>query len=135
MLDIYLHDGARSFTVVVTGTLTGSWARELEHSWRTAMSILDGKKLVLNIAGLTVVDEEGVRLLRLISRSGAGFITGSDSTDAIACEISGRKPVLLPTPPKSLVRRWLCRFQRCCARVESAWFHLRGCGSPQMKLW
>ena len=135
MLDVYLHDGPQSLTFVLSGTLTRPWTEELEHSWQTATSILYGKQLVLNIVGLSQVDDDGVRLLTRISQSGARLITASESTDALARDLSGREPAVLPTPPMSLVRRLLCHLKLCCLQRKS-WFYLHlGCDRPIRKIW
>ncbi len=135
MLDVYLHDGAQSLTFVLAGTLTRPWTEDLEHSWQTAMSILYGKQLVVNLAGLTQVDDDGIRLLRLMTQSGARLITATDSTDAIARSVSGRDPVEMPTLPMSFLRRLFCRFKRCCLHHRSRLFLRIGCGRPPLKIW
>jgi ABC-type transporter Mla MlaB component len=135
MLDVYLHDGARSLRFVLSGTLTRPWTEDLEHSWHTATSILYGKQLVVNLAGLSQVDEDGIRLLTLMSQSGARLITASDSTGALARGISGRDPVVLSAPPMGFLRSLICRFKRCCLHHRSRLFLRIGCGRPPMKIW
>jgi ABC-type transporter Mla MlaB component len=135
MLDVYLHDGAQSLTFVLAGTLTRPWTEDLEHSWQTAMSILYDKQLVVNLAGLSRVDDDGVRLLKLMNQSGARLITASESTDALARSISGRNPSDLPVPPMSFLRRLICRFKLCCLQRESRLFLQLGCGRPPLKIW
>lgn len=131
MLDVYLHDGAQSLTFVLAGSLTRPWTEDLEHSWQTAKSILYGKQLVVNLVGLSQVDDDGVRLLTLMSQSGARLITASESTDVLARSISGRKPVILSAPRGSFLFRLLCRFQRCCGR-----FFLRlECSRSPLRIW
>jgi ABC-type transporter Mla MlaB component len=135
MLKVYLHDGPASLTFVLQGELTRSSTDDLEHSWRTATSILRGRQLTVNLAGLTDVDDEGVRLLTSMSQSGASLITGSGSVDALARDISGRTPVVIPVPPMSFLRGIMCRFTRCCGRISSSVLLRRGCGATALKIW
>ena len=52
-MDIYQHDSATMFQFVLRGELIGDRVRDLEHAWNTATSILAGKELVVDIAGIT----------------------------------------------------------------------------------
>jgi len=135
MLEVFLHDEARSITFVLAGTLTRPWTQQLEQSWRTVVSILKDKQLIVDLVRLSGFDEEGMRLLTEMSLSGARLITGSDSMDRLAQDISGRIPILLPAPPPNFFNRMLCRFTRCCARFKSLHFFRRGCGAPPLKAW
>jgi ABC-type transporter Mla MlaB component len=135
MLDVYLHDGAQTLVFVLAGTLTRPWTEDLEHSWQTATSILYDKQLVVNLVGLSQVDDDGIRLLTLMSQSGARLITASESTDALARNISGRKPVVLSAPRMSFLHRLICRFKRCCRQFEFRIFLRLGCSRPPLKIW
>jgi hypothetical protein len=135
MLKAYIHDGPASLAFVLVGGLTRSSTQDLEHSWRTATSILRGKQLIVNLAELTDVDDAGVRLLARMSQSGARLITGSNSVDALARDISGRTPVVIPSPPMNFLRGVICRVTRCCGWINSFVLLRRGCGAPALKVW
>lgn len=135
MLEVYLHDGARSLKFVIAGTLTEAWTQDLEHSWKTASSILNGKELVIDLVHLTAIDDEGIRLLTAMHRQGARLITGSVFSDALGLDISGSTPLLVSAPPMSFFSKLICRYTRCCRRVGTALFLRRKCDSPAQKIW
>lgn len=104
-MEMYQHDSSSEFRFVLRGSLEGSWVEELEHAWITAASILNGKELVINGAGLTGIDENGLRLLSRMRDNGGRFTTDS------------------PTERSSVTSRWsfcslsVIRFIRQRARV------------------
>lgn len=69
-MEIFLHDGATSFRFVVVGALESPAARELDRSWSTASSVMQGRKVVVDITELTAVDEEGLEVLNRMRDSG-----------------------------------------------------------------
>ena len=62
----------------------------------------------------------GRGVLRDLGSAGARFITASTAMDALAGEISGRLPEVLPSPGLTLRRRAWCHLSRCC-RVARSW--------------
>lgn len=69
--DLYLHDGATRFRMTLGGALVGGHVLELEHAWGTAMSMLRGKQLVVELQGLEEADAPGMALLRKMEDAGA----------------------------------------------------------------
>lgn len=74
-MEMYQHDSSSVFRMVLRGSLKGLWVNELEHAWMTAASILKGKELVIDISGLTGIDNSGLKLLSRIQDAG-GRLTG-----------------------------------------------------------
>ncbi len=70
-MEMYQHDSAAIFQFVLRGDLADDQVQELEHAWATAKSILKGKELVVDVSGMTYVDEFGVELLSRMRDSGA----------------------------------------------------------------
>lgn len=70
-MDMHQHDRATMFEFVLRGELTGHRVVDLEHAWDTAKSILAGKELVVDIAGIVRADPAGVELLCRMRESGA----------------------------------------------------------------
>ena len=135
MLDIYLHDGPRSVKFKLLGTVTRPWTAELEQTWKTASSIRNGKQLVVDLTGIVNIDEEGERLLDLLSRDGARFISASPGSDAVAERISHRSPAVLPPLP---VRGWhkvLCWLRQCCHGAQGSFDDRVPCSTVTRKLW
>jgi hypothetical protein len=71
MMDYYQHDFGTTFRFQLAGELTGADVMELEHAWHTATSIMRDKQLILDVSGLTGVDEPGVQLIQRMFGSGA----------------------------------------------------------------
>ncbi len=64
------RDGSQP-ELIVEGTLSDGWTDALETSWVEAQSRLNGKRLLIDLSGLTYVDEKGRALLARIMESGA----------------------------------------------------------------
>ncbi|WP_263353164.1 hypothetical protein [Acidicapsa acidisoli] len=63
MLKISLVDGQRERKLIVEGTLVPPWVSELEIACEKAGDDLDGRKLVVDLRGLTRIAPEGERVL------------------------------------------------------------------------
>ena len=59
MFKISTIDTRSQRTLVVEGTLIGSWVGELRTTWRTASQELGGRKLVIDLGRLQFVDSRG----------------------------------------------------------------------------
>ncbi len=70
-LTIYQHDERACFRFQLRGPLDERSARQLECSWQTAQSILGKKDLVVDVTGVTEVDDAGRQLLNRMRESGA----------------------------------------------------------------
>jgi anti-anti-sigma regulatory factor len=82
--------------LVVEGQLIAPWATEVENAWRGAAEELNGKKLVIDLANVTVISREGEQVLLRLMRDGARF----------TC-----RGVLLKHVLKQLARRCRCNAQ------------------------
>jgi hypothetical protein len=60
-------------TLVLEGQLAGPFAEELRASW-------DGAKCVVDLTGVTFVDEAGARVLCAMKKAGVRFIAGGVDT-------------------------------------------------------
>jgi len=70
-LKYYIHDNADAFRFQLTGELTELDLPELNGCWRTAKTILGNRRLILDVSGLTAVDEMGNGWLALMVAGGA----------------------------------------------------------------
>ena len=70
-MEMFQHDSAKKFQFILRGELAGNRVLDLEQSWTTAKSILNGKELVVDVSGITDADESGVDLLSRMRESGA----------------------------------------------------------------
>jgi ABC-type transporter Mla MlaB component len=63
------------------GKMVGPWVTECKKAWLALESACSAKKLILDLCGVTFVDDFGVALLREIYRATGGeFRTGSPLT-------------------------------------------------------
>jgi ABC-type transporter Mla MlaB component len=70
-MEMYLHDSTETFKFALHGELTADAVQSLEQAWITAMSILDGKEVLVDVSAVTAADAEGIQLLRRMTASGA----------------------------------------------------------------
>lgn len=116
MLTVYLHDSAQAVCFRLVGELEGDGLQEFAYSWQTVSSVLDGRKIIVDLARVSKIDEGGRELLRRLHSLGAGFITASEVSDALVRDISQRSPKPIPgekCPWFMRIRRWFA----CCCRA------------------
>lgn len=82
-------------TLVLEGQLAGPFAKELASSW-------DGTKCVVDLTGVTFVDEAGARVLLAMKKAGASFIAGGVDTKQILAGFDGEE-----APPLRRCLSWL----------------------------
>ena len=76
MFKISTIDTRSQRTLVVEGTLIGSWVAELRTTWRTASQELGGRRLVVDLSNLTVISLEGENAIFHLMKEGAEFSRG-----------------------------------------------------------
>ena len=59
--------------MVIEGKLLQPWTDEVERAWRNAGEHLGGRKLVVDLANVTLISPEGENVLLELIRSGAKF--------------------------------------------------------------
>jgi len=69
-----MHDEATSFRFEIEGRLAGDAARRLEQSWRTALSVIGNRPLVIAVGQLTSIDPSGRALLCKWREAGVQFV-------------------------------------------------------------
>jgi len=78
-------------TLVVEGTLIGSWVGELRTTWRTASQELEGRKLVIDLGNLTVISLEGEDAILDLMNEGAKFSRGGILTRHVLKQLTRKK--------------------------------------------
>jgi hypothetical protein len=103
-LQYYIHDEPGALRLKLSGILAGRDAQDVYHAWRTALSILGGRPLIVDITFLSGADEPGRALLALWRRFGASIVAASASSRALARSVLGEG---FPEPPArpGLLRR------------------------------
>jgi hypothetical protein len=66
-LDYYIHDEADALRLQIEGDPAGPDVASLEQAWKTAKSVLDGRKLVIDLAAC-----EADEYLKLLHRTATG---------------------------------------------------------------
>lgn len=70
----YIHDGVDVCRLQLIGEFTEREVPELDGCWRTTRTILGARKLVLDVRGVTGVDETGKRWLASMGSEGAQYL-------------------------------------------------------------
>ena len=135
MASFYIHDGTQALTLQVIGELSGGEAKELEQTWLTARSTLAGRKLFVDLSGVTDVDGDGQAVLGRLAGQGAMFISASAWTDSLAEQVSQRTPELLPAPRLSLWSRLICCWRTFCGIAKASLKPASHCGPNVRKRW
>jgi anti-anti-sigma regulatory factor len=74
MLKITTHMSDDSARITLEGRLVGPWIGELERCWRECEQSSGGRQLIVDLTGVTFVEEEGKALLTHMCQAGAEFI-------------------------------------------------------------
>jgi len=75
----YIHDGSAALGFRLSGDLSGDGVRELEQAWRTASSVIRGRRLVVDLSSITGVDDAGRELLGTWQAEGARMVAHSSA--------------------------------------------------------
>ncbi len=96
-LQYYMHDGPSAFRFELSGNLNDEGARRLDQDWRTAFSVIGGRKLIVDMTFVTSVGERGRALLARWHAEGAQLIATSTVSRDLAESIVGEPlPDLVP---------------------------------------
>jgi hypothetical protein len=74
MLKITTHRSDDSTRITLEGRLVGPWIGELERCWRESEQSAAGRRLIVDLTGVTFVEPEGKALLTRIYQAGAELI-------------------------------------------------------------
>jgi len=91
MFKISTIDTRSQRTLVVEGTLIGSWVAELRTTWRTASQELGGRKLVIDLSNVTVISIEGEDAILDLMKEGAKFSRGGILTRHVLKQLTRKK--------------------------------------------
>ena len=114
-LKYYLHDEGDALRIEIVGDLTGAGVKSIEHSWRTAHSVLAGRHIVVGLTAVAEADDHGRGLLLTLHRCGARIIARSIDSRTLAESILG-PPVPMPLAKSG----WRQRFSDFLRRWSAA---------------
>lgn len=95
MLMITEQRNADKFTFKLEGTLAGEWAIEFERCWHNITDSSRVSRIVVDLAGVTFVDDIGKELLGLMMKEGAELISHDILMNAIVEEIARESSPIL----------------------------------------
>jgi hypothetical protein len=88
LLRISVQDRQDEMTLKLEGKLIGPWIGELTREWNNLLPFPSGKKLSLDLRGMTFVDKSGVEALRSIcARTSAEILADTPMTQDFARKI------------------------------------------------
>lgn len=90
MLKITSDNNQGSIQLTLEGRLAGAWVKELEQSWRH-MTASERGALVVDLKGVTFIEETGKTLLLEMWRAGAELIATGCCTKPIVENITGSR--------------------------------------------
>ena len=80
--------GNESVTLTIEGRIAGPWIAELNKAWHSLAPSLKGRKLTVNLNGVTYIAPEAYQCLRDIHKqTGALFVGNSPLTSYFAREL------------------------------------------------
>lgn len=91
MLRITVQEGQEAITLILEGRLVGPWVHEVERAWTAVAGKGNGRRHVVDLSGVTYVEEEGKTLLRSIVEQNGELRAGDVMTRAIVEELQGRR--------------------------------------------
>ncbi len=90
MLRITVQDGAACWRMQLEGKLAADWARQALDIWRESRPA--GKAAEVDLTGVTLLDDDGVKLLETMKQSGAHFRAVGVEMKALLSEMSAASP-------------------------------------------
>jgi ABC-type transporter Mla MlaB component len=68
VLKITIQEGTKTISLKLEGRIVGPWVSEFDRTWHSLVPSLDGKKLSVDLRGVTYIDSEGREVLAEIYR-------------------------------------------------------------------
>jgi anti-anti-sigma regulatory factor len=71
MLKVTVNEGADRITLILEGRLCGPCTAEAEQSWRSVLACASGRRILVDLTGVTYLGSEGKLLLTSVLEQGA----------------------------------------------------------------
>ena len=91
MLKITRHSSTCSIHLTLEGRLIGPWVNELEQAWQ-CIKQSGGGALVVDLTGVTFIEDNGKHLLSRMWQEGAELIATGCCNRSIVEQITGSRP-------------------------------------------
>jgi hypothetical protein len=108
-LEYYIHDESQALRFELAGSLSGEGAQSVYQAWRTALSSVGARPVIVDITFVEQADERGRTVLETWHRSGARIVAASPESRALAVDVLGEH-VSIPETKRAqpgLLRRWV----------------------------
>lgn len=90
MLKITTHGSEDSTRITLEGRLVGPWIAELERCWRESTESAAGRRLIVDLTGVTFVEPEGKALLTRMYQAGAELLASGCCMKSIVEDAKSR---------------------------------------------
>jgi anti-anti-sigma regulatory factor len=87
MLRISVLNGSQSARLKLEGKLAHEWVAEAQKAWAALIDIAGKKKVIVDLADISFVDDHGKELLTLIHRAGNELVGSGPMVTALIEEI------------------------------------------------
>jgi len=91
MLRIYIHDQVPVTSFVLEGKLVGPWVEELDRCWEIALAAHPGRTMLVDLADVSFIDDEGRALLARMRQEGVRLLSTGVLINAIVAEIDAQQ--------------------------------------------
>jgi ABC-type transporter Mla MlaB component len=116
-LSYYIHDHSHSFRLELFGALAEGEIADLDGCWRTAESSVAGRKVRIDLRGVSVIDSAGRQWLANMARiEGAEFVISPE----MSSELPDSVVRLTETATKALSSSWDSRIRALFRSVSGA---------------
>jgi hypothetical protein len=88
MMKIEICEDSGRLAFKVEGRLAGPWVYELERCWRSARENRPKGAFLVDLTGVSYIDQAGQYLLELMHRDGANFAAAGLMTQSIVNQIT-----------------------------------------------
>lgn len=105
-MQIYQHDNSDAFRFRLIGRLDLEAAAELERCWRSALSVLGSRPLVVSVSEVAGFEETGLSLLRKMRDEGVLFAATEDRARRLR-DLLGTQLTIENKPGALTLSRWL----------------------------
>jgi len=88
-----LNDDLRSTRLKLEGKLAHEWVYEADRTWKELPPRNEGAKLIVDLLGVSFVDDDGRRLLTEMHKAGAELVGSGPLISPLIEEIKQSEPI------------------------------------------
>ena len=88
---MFIHEDVPVTSFVLDGQLVGPWVTDLEKCWYLALVANPSRTMLVDLAEVSFIDDEGRALLATMRRKGARLLSSGVLINAIVAEIDAQE--------------------------------------------